>query len=97
MGDVTCVTTVFPMDLLVHGGATGADMRAAAWAASLGIHCARIDALWGLYEKKAGYLRNMVMAKLLPYQCIALPGGKGTAMMVGICERFSIPIWRPYS
>ena len=94
-GDVTCLS-LFDISILIHGDAEGADRRAAAFIMSQGIHAAAIPALWSLFGKSAGFKRNSAMLLLLPEQCIAFPGGKGTVMMIGLCEKNNIPVWRPY-
>lgn len=95
-GDVAGPLNLLDIDLLVHGGARGADAACASWARSKGVHCAQVDALWDFYGKSAGYRRNATMALLDPEICIAFPGGVGTRMMVEICSMFEIPVYRPY-
>ncbi len=95
MGDISCLSMI-AVSILIHGGASGADLRAAQWAQDRGIHCARVDALWDLFKKSAGYKRNAAMLLLQPEGCVAFPGGKGTAMMVDLCEKAGIAVWRPY-
>lgn len=77
------------IDLLIHGGARGADRLAARVALELGIPAVEVPANWDLYGKRAGYLRNTLMADLADSVAyiptlIAFPGGKGTEMMVQI-------------
>lgn len=94
-GDVSCLAHL-PIDVLIHGGCRGADLQAAAWAKSRGIHRARVDALWDYYGKSAGFRRNEAMLLLQPEYCVAFPGGKGTQSMIDLCLRASLPVWRPY-
>lgn len=83
--------------LVLHGGAPGADMiadnyaRLLAWSREL--HVARVDALWSAYGKRAGPLRNNVMARMLrPVYAFGYPtGGPGSAGMIEVLERESIP------
>jgi hypothetical protein len=96
-GDVSCLEQINDIDMLIHGGASGADIKAAQWAQSKGIHTARVDALWNHYNKAAGYKRNSAMLLLKPDYCVAFPGGRGTAMMIDLCRRSGIPVWQPYS
>lgn len=84
------------IEVLIHGGARGADSRCAEWAAHQGIHLCRIDALWEQFGKSAGYLRNAAMLKLRPDWLIAFPGGKGTADMVKRSIAANVPVWAPY-
>lgn len=78
--------------LIIQGGALGADNMARLWATSEGIHSATIPALWNTYGKRAGYLRNSVMAEMEPDLCVAFPGGKGTKMMVDLCKKKGIEV-----
>lgn len=95
-GDVAGPLSLLHIDLMIHGGARGADLSCASWAKSRGIHCAQVDALWDFYGKSAGYKRNVIMGSLAPDVCIAFPGGAGTRMMVQICSVYEIPFYRPY-
>ena len=95
-GSVDCLS-LLKIDILIHGGARGADMLADTWARMHGVHCARVDALWDHYGKSAGFKRNAVMAQLSPDLCVAFPGGVGTQMMVKICQSAGITVWEPYA
>lgn len=94
-GDVTCLNQL-DFKMLIHGDAKGADRLCAKWAQSMGIHCAGVPALWDYYFKGAGFQRNTSMLILQPEYCVAFPGGKGTEMMVRLCENNNIPVWKPY-
>ncbi|MGW9447032.1 DUF2493 domain-containing protein [Bacillus mobilis] len=77
---------------LVHGGASGADLLAAAVAYTLGwsveIHCAD----WELHGRGAGPIRNQKMADAGADLLIAFPGGRGTADMVRRAQAARIPV-----
>ena len=90
------LSTLNNVELIIHGGADGADKLADDWARVQGIHCAEVKALWGYYDNKAGPIRNQIMAKLKPDMCIAFPGGTGTADMIARCESAGIPVQRFY-
>lgn len=94
-GDVSCILQL-PITMLIHGGAKGADSLAASFAILNGIHTARVNALWDFHGRSAGFKRNSAMLELNPEYCVAFPGGKGTQMMVNLCERVGILVWRPY-
>jgi hypothetical protein len=94
-GDVTCLDLI-DIDILIHGDAKGADRRAAQYIMSKGIHAAGVPALWKILGKKAGYERNAAMLLLKPNYCVAFPGGRGTSMMVELCEDAGITVWRPH-
>lgn len=82
----TCTSVV------IEGGARGADTLARNEAVRRGIHVATVPALWDKYGKSAGYKRNAAMLDLKPDLCVAFPGGKGTAMMVKLCQDAGIPV-----
>lgn len=95
IGDVSCLSLI-DISILIHGEAKGADKRAAQYCESHGIHTASVKALWDIFNKSAGYKRNSAMLLLKPEYCVAFPGGRGTAMMVELCEKEGIPVWKPY-
>lgn len=68
-------------DLLVQGGANGADLISNHWAKERGIHTAQIDALWNRFMNSAGPMRNHVMCDAFPYATVLafpLSGSIGT-------------------
>ncbi len=69
-------------DVVVHGGAPGADTMAGAWARAFSRHELPIRALWDHLGRSAGVRRNAVIAALPLRLLIAFPGGRGTADMV---------------
>jgi len=79
-------------DLVIEGGATGADQLAREWADERGVHRATVPALWKKFDRAAGPKRNAVMVEILKAlsgsgrECIvcAFPGGRGTASCVSI-------------
>lgn len=76
---------LFPVDkddIVITGGAGGADSLAADWARANGVHLVQMHALWDKYGPAAGPIRNAAMLQLLPDVVLAFPGGKGTADMV---------------
>lgn len=78
------------IELVVHGGARGADALADAWAAERGVACEAVLADWNRYGRAAGPMRNAAMLEMLKAfrdqgkDCIvvAFPGSRGTADMV---------------
>jgi hypothetical protein len=68
--------------LFIEGGAPGVDSLVEEWCSKNGFHCASVKALWNVYNKSAGPLRNSIMAAMEPDICIAFPGGPGTKDMV---------------
>ncbi len=79
-------------DLVIEGGATGADQLARDWADERGVHRATVPALWKKFDRAAGPMRNTVMVEILKAfsgsgrECVvyAFPGGRGTASCVSI-------------
>lgn len=71
-----------PIDLLIHGGARGADTMAGMWAAKHDVPCLRHPAEWGKDKRAAGVIRNIKMLRYKPQTCVAFPGGVSTADMV---------------
>lgn len=71
------------IDIIISGGAKGADTLAEGFAFRHGIDYIQYPADWNMYGKSAGYIRNKQMLELgKPDLIIAFPGGKGTANMV---------------
>lgn len=64
-----------PGDLVIAGGARGADSLAADAARRLGHHVAEIDALWDHFGKTAGHIRNGVMLDLAPREVVSFWDG----------------------
>ena len=85
-GDVThaldSVNARQGVDLIIHGGAKGADSLAEQWAFRHEIDCLRVPAKWKLHGKAAGPMRNTEMLKLKPDLVVAFSGGRGTDNMV---------------
>lgn len=80
------------VDLLIAGGAPGADSLAEQWADNRGVPKAIEPALWQKHGKAAGPIRNQLMLdKHLPTGAVAFPGGNGTRDMVNRLVRASIP------
>lgn len=86
----------FRPEVIIQGGARGADALAKAWARENGVHCAEVPALWNTFGKAAGSKRNAAMLALAPGYCLAMPGGAGTADMVRRCIDSKITVWEPY-
>ena len=72
----------FPITVLVHGGAHGADMLAEHWAIDRGVTVEPHRADWSRHGKAAGPIRNANMLASGIGLVVAFPGGRGTADMV---------------
>lgn len=83
-------------ELLVNGGATGADALSTEWAKLRGISFKEypvLDADWKQFGFGAGPRRNTHMLKdAQPALVIAFPGGRGTNDMVRKAERAGVPV-----
>ena len=81
---VADVLSAIQPDLVVQGGATGADKLASDWAKySDKTECITVNADWNKYGAYAGPKRNIEMLEAYPEaMVVAFPGGKGTANCV---------------
>ena len=79
---------------VIHGGASGADALADAWARRHGIQPVRCDALWTSFGKYAGPRRNRAMLALNPDLVVAFPlaDSKGTFDMMDIAREAGIAV-----
>jgi hypothetical protein len=70
------------IDLIIEGGAGGADKLAKEWALDRGIPVCEFLANWNKHGKKAGPIRNGAMIKFgKPDGVAAFSGGRGTQDM----------------
>lgn len=65
------------IEIVITGGATGADLYGEQWAKNRGIPTVTIHPDWAQYGKSAGPRRNKLMV-LLCDTVVLFPGGKGT-------------------
>jgi hypothetical protein len=80
---------------VIHGNARGADKLAHGWAVQHGIQPVACDAIWtvgGVYNPRAGLIRNQAMLDLKPDLVVAFPGERGTAHMVRIAKTKKIRV-----
>ena len=85
-----------PIEIIIHGCASGADTLAARWAFLAGICVHAFGADWAPHGKAAGPIRNQQMLdKGRPNLVVAFPGGKGTADMLRRAEAAGVKIWKP--
>jgi len=79
---------------VIEGGAAGADRIGRMWAKERGVRCTTVNAEWDKYGKRAGYLRNKRMRdEFAPDAVIALPGGVGTQMMIGLAREAGLKVF----
>ena len=96
-GDINEVWSVFVHrikegDVIIEGGAKGADRLCRERAQREGYEVETHNADWGKYAKAAGFIRNQEMVDSGLDLLIAFPGGRGTADMVKRCGRAGIKI-----
>lgn len=88
---------------VIHGAARGADKLVDNAARALGVRVKDFPVSndeWKRNPRTAGFIRNAAMASYVEMcrdrghtvQCIALPGGNGTANMVTEADRRGIPV-----
>ncbi len=71
------------IDLVIQGGARGADKLAKVWAKNNDVECRTFDADWRKYGHSAGPIRNKQMIdEGDPDLVIAFSGDRGTANMI---------------
>ncbi len=82
-----------PIDLLIEGGAGGADRLAKAWAVANEVPAWTFKANWDLYGNAAGPIRNTQMLEDgKPHKVIAFPGGSGTMDMMKKATKAGVPV-----
>lgn len=96
-GNVEEILAQLDIDLLIHGGASGADKLAEAYCEANGIKTSCFKPNWKLYGRAAGPKRNAEMVAAKPDLCVAFPGGKGTANMIKLCNKAGVKVWQPYA
>jgi hypothetical protein len=81
------------IDLLIEGGANGADHLSWAWSVLRGVPSQRFEADWENQGSFAGPMRNKRMLdEGKPDLVIAFPGGRGTADMVRKARKAGVQV-----
>lgn len=84
----------YPITLVIHGEAQGADNMGRLWARERQIPCRGVPADWQKHGGSAGPIRNQKMLdEQLPGVVVAFPGGTGTAHMVKIAKQANVKVW----
>lgn len=82
------------IDIVIQGGAAGADDLAKGWAHAHGINTITYAAEWDKHGRSAGPKRNQAMLEReRPDAVVAFPGGRGTADMVRRAKAAGVRIW----
>ncbi len=80
-------------DVVIHGGAKGADHLAAEYCAYFKIAAMVFPADWSKHGKSAGPKRNQLMLDDgKPDLVVAFPGGRGTADMVRRAKKAGVKV-----
>ncbi len=82
--------------VIVSGCAAGPDSFGIEWAEQRGLHVVRFPADWKKHGKRAGILRNVLMAEYAKERAGELMAfwdgeSRGTAHMIEACERIGVP------
>jgi hypothetical protein len=81
------------IELVIHGGARGADELAGRWAAKHQRQTRVFPADWNAHGKAAGPIRNRQMLKEgAPDLVVAFPGGRGTADMIRVAKSAGVRV-----
>lgn len=93
---VQVVTTKFDpasIDLVISGGATGADQLAEQFARDFQIETKIFKANWTKYGKAAGMIRNKDIVREADYVFVFWDGeSKGTLNSINLCKRLKVPL-----
>jgi hypothetical protein len=82
------------IDLIIEGGARGADAHAAIWADKNKIPRCTFHANWKNLGNKAGPIRNKNMIEFGNPDCVvAFSGGVGTKGMIRLAKESNINVW----
>ena len=81
------------IDVVINGGAKGADTLAAKWAKSRGIDVKTFEANWKTYGRSAGSIRNgQMLTEGKPDLVVAFKGGKGTRDMIKRAKKKGVTV-----
>lgn len=90
-----CLLRVDPIEIIITGGAPGADALACFWAQERRVAHDEYRADWERYGKSAGPVRNAQMLLYgKPSAVIAFPGGRGTADMCAKARAAGVPVYQ---
>lgn len=79
--------TCLAPDMIIEGGAAGADSLGRLWAKENGILCQTFRADWNMNGRAAGPIRNRQMLAAHPdATVVAFPGGRGTENCVATAK-----------
>jgi len=88
------VHNLYPITLLIWGGARGVDRICAKWADARKVNHLLMPARWKEDGRAAGFIRNKRMLSFEGVSMlIAFHGGKGTAHTVDTAKKMGLDIW----
>lgn len=80
-------------DVIINGGAKGADNLAKQWAETNGVACLTCYPAWSKFNDAAGPIRNQWMLDYAyPTKVLAFPGGKGTKNMIKLAKDANLEV-----
>ena len=81
------------VDVIVSGGAKGADKLGERWASENGKSCLLFLPEWNKYGKSAGFIRNKDIVKNSELVLAFWDGvSKGTQSSIDLCKKYGIPV-----
>ena len=81
------------IDLIIQGGAKGADFLATVFAEQESIEWVECPAQWDTHGRAAGHIRNQKMLDdYHPDLVVAFPGGPGTANMIAKAKKAGVRV-----
>jgi hypothetical protein len=89
------------IELIIQGGARGADRLGKEWAVANNVRNVEVPADWDRHGKSAGYKRNAEMLAMLLHlkkkgdkvAVVAFPGGVGTNNMMVLAEKAGVDVF----
>ena len=89
-----CLHADQPISVLIHGGASGADSLAGAWARRKGVFVQMFRANWRAEGLAVSPIRNgRMLVEGRPDRVVAFPGHNGTADMVAKARAAGVPVF----
>jgi hypothetical protein len=91
--ELTWLAGSHAIDVIIHGGARGADTLAGEWAKLCRIPIEVYRPEWSRDGRAAGIIRNRrMLVEGKPDMVLAFPGGRGTADMIGQARAAGITV-----
>ncbi len=81
------------IEIVLHGGASGADLLCLAWADANAVPAIAFQTNWSRDGRLATEKRNQrMLAEGRPHLLVAFPGGKGTAELVRMAQEAQLQV-----